>query len=70
MDSKLLKDVGFFKKDGETVDEEVLEVIDGTYEKTGFPSSLKYYHLSWEVFDLRILTADETLILGGITKSK
>lgn len=52
--SQLLKEVGFLKKDGETVDEEVLEVIDGTYEKTGFPSSLKHYQLSWEVFDLSL----------------
>src|SRR3989344_2379848 len=44
--SKLLKEAKF--------EEEVVEIIDGQYDKTGFPAPLKGYILSWEVFDLSL----------------
>ncbi len=42
--SDLLKEFGF--------EEEEAEIISGEYQKSGFPKSLKYCRLSWEVYDL------------------
>lgn len=44
--SKLLKEFGF--------KEEELEIIKNQHGKTGFPESLKDYHLEWEVNDLSL----------------
>src|SRR3989338_6186768 len=45
--SKLLKEFGFDK-------EEQAEVALGKYGATGFPLSLKFHRLDWEVYDLSI----------------
>ncbi len=42
--SKLLEEFDF--------KEEEAEIVSGLYQKTGFPESLKFCRLSWEVYDL------------------
>ena len=44
--SELLKQFGF--------KEEEREVLIGHFDKTGFPQPVKFYKLSWEVFDLSL----------------
>ncbi len=51
--SKLLKEIGFLRKDN-SVDEEERETIKGNYSKTGFPTPKKYYQLLYEVYDLSL----------------
>src|SRR3989344_5741702 len=51
--SKLIKELEWKTADDKLkFKEEMAEIISGEYQTTGFPQSLKYCRLLWEVFDL------------------
>ncbi|MBI2582484.1 hypothetical protein HYV87_05150 [Candidatus Woesearchaeota archaeon] len=51
--SKLIKELEWKTADDRLkFKEEMAEIISGEYQTTGFPQSLKYCRLLWEVFDL------------------